>query len=99
MQQEVAAANPRHEVHMHAINQIGKEGGIDGMCQGRTLPVCQDDTQHNVWESWKITYRDVVIVDPGGDVAGVYNLTEHTLAEPANYDSLKAMILQVANED
>lgn len=68
------------------------------MCQGRTIPVCQDDTQARVWERWNIAYRDVVTLGPDGEVANVYNLTEHDLARPESYDSLKAEILTVANE-
>lgn len=43
-----------------------------------------------------MTYRDVVVLDSGNRVAAVYNLTEHDLSVPANYDSLKALLVRVA---
>jgi hypothetical protein len=79
------------------MNQIGAEGSIPEMCQGRTIPLCQDDTQQKVEERWKVTYRDVVILDPLGRPAAVYNLTKHGLGRTTAYDSLKAMILEIAN--
>jgi hypothetical protein len=44
-----------------------------------------------------VTWRDVVILDAQNRRVGVYNLTQHNLQTPANYDSLKAMILEEAN--
>ena len=43
-----------------------------------------------------INYRDVVVLDEENRVAVVYNLTEHSLADPADYDSLKAILRDAA---
>ncbi len=97
MQQEIDAAQPDHAVRIHGINKIGYESGNEGMVEGRTIPLCQDQQGQNVWVSWKATYRDVVILDPENRPVAVFNLTTHGLGTPANYDSLKALILEIAN--
>lgn len=97
MQHEIDAAHPRREVRILAINMIDAESGIPEMCQGRTLPVVQDDNDHLIWHRWNVTYRDVFILDPQNEQAGALNLTQHGLATQANYDSLRTMILEIAN--
>ncbi|MDM7913804.1 MAG: hypothetical protein ACE15D_16990 [Candidatus Eisenbacteria bacterium] len=98
MQKEIdeATGPGARPVHIHGVNEIGRESGIPGMCEGRVLPLVQDDEQAKVWDRWEVTYRDVVIVGPDGQRVDVYNLTQHGLQEPANYDTLKARILRIA---
>lgn len=96
MQQEIAAADPSLDVRIHGVNKIGYESGNAGMCEGRTIPLCQDQQAQDVWTAWKVAYRDVVILDPENRPVAVFNLTTHGLGTPANYDSLKSLILQIA---
>jgi hypothetical protein len=98
MQQEINATEPTRAVRIHGINKMGAESGIAEMTDGRTIPLCQDDTEQNVWARWQVTYRDVFILDGENRPVAVFNLTVHGLQEPANYDSLKALILRAANE-
>jgi hypothetical protein len=98
MQQEINATNPKHAVRIHGIDLIGYESGIPEMCAGRTIPLCQDDSIQVVQTRWQATYRDVFVLDEENRPTAVFNLTLHSLATQVNYDSLKALILQTAND-
>lgn len=60
------------------------------------LPWIQDTDEAEVWARWGVTYRDVFIVDGGGELVGVYNLTTHDLGLAANARSLEEMIAAAA---
>ena len=98
MQGEIDALHPGHEVRILGINEIGEESGNDGMCEGREIPWLQETQEHPCWGPWGVTYRDVVICDPDNERAAVYNVTVHNLSVGANYDSLKSLIMQIANQ-
>ena len=78
------------------FNGAGQEAGNATITTGRSLPWLQDTDESGVYGDWQVTYRDVIILDAENRPVAVYNLTTHNLAEPANYDSLKALLLQVA---
>ena len=61
------------------------------------MPMLQDVADVNLWESWAVTYRDVVIIGADGKKAGVYNLTQNNLNDSASYEELKTMFLEAAN--
>lgn len=96
MQHEIDLAQPARPVHILGINQIGEERDNDLICQGRSIPWLQETADDPVWTPWGVTWRDVVILDPQNRRVSVYNLTQHDLSVPANYDSLKRMILDAA---
>ncbi len=97
MQAEIDAANPHMQVRIFGVNQIGQESGNGGVTQSRTIPWLQETESQPCWTTWDVTWRDVVILDAQNRRVGVYNLTQHNLQTSANYDSLKAMILEEAN--
>ena len=66
------------------------------MVYRRTIPWVQDTGAEDVWGRWGVANRDVVVLDSLNHPAAVYNLTEHNLAIPADYDSLKALLLRIA---
>jgi hypothetical protein len=67
------------------------------MTTGRTLAWLQDNAAQAVWDSWQVTYRDLVILDRKNWRIGVFNLTEHNLAVPAEYATLKQKLLDAAH--
>ncbi len=79
------------------IDAVGLESGNADMTSGRVLPWLQDTPSEEVWTKWHVTYRDVVILDPDGYRVGVYNLTEHDLADSANYAALEQRLVDAAN--
>jgi hypothetical protein len=83
-------------IRILGVNMIGLESGNPTICAGRTLPWLQDVSAANVWNSWGVTFRDVVILDAQNKRVGVYNLTEHDLRVPANYAELRAMLISAA---
>jgi hypothetical protein len=107
MSRELSAAcdpdscGPGHEqltVHCLGVNNIGSESGNPEMCAGRILPWLQDTSAQQVWEDkWRVTFRDIVVLDAENQRVTVFNCTEHNLADPANYEALKAILLQTAN--
>ena len=98
MQDELVLANPATRIRIGAINQIGAESSTDAMCDGRDIPLLQDTYDDHAWSQWQVTYRDVVILDEENRKVAVYNLTEHSLSYPENYDELKALLLDIAGE-
>jgi len=80
------------------VNGVGYESGNSSITAGRSLPWLQDVAEQEVWASWSVTYRDVVILDREGNVHDVYNLTEHDLSIVSNYETLKEMLLEAAAE-
>jgi len=93
MQQEINAASPATPVQILGVNEAGQESGNAAMCEGRSLPWLQDTAEAQVWARWAITYRDVVILDRENRRMTAFNVTEHNLAIPAKYDSLKTLLL------
>jgi len=83
MQDELTAAGL--DVTIYGINSIGLESGNPDICAGRDIGWLQDVEAAQVWTTWNITLRDLVILDQDNVVVAIYNLTEHNLTDPANY--------------
>ncbi len=60
------------------------------------MPWLQDTPQANVWRTWKVTNRDVVMLDGENRVFRVYNLTDHDLSAAGNYAELRGILLAAA---
>ena len=60
------------------------------------LPWLQDTSQDNVWTAWKVTWRDVFVLDAQNRKIAVYNLTQHDLHTSANFDSLAHLLRNAA---
>src|SRR5262245_35528214 len=97
MQQDVDTLATAHPILIFGVNQAGQESGNASICAGRVLPWLQDVPAVNAWDLWHVTWRDVVVLDPEGKVFRIYNLTVNDLGIPANYDSLKGILLDEAN--
>lgn len=86
-------------VHILGINAAGEESGNDGLVAGRVIPWLQDTEQEDVWHSWQVTWRDVIILDRHNEVFAIYNLTTYNLAIPAHRDTLRAWLLRAAQKE
>ena len=86
------------EVQFLAINELGHSSGIDTAVENVSLPLLQDDSTQEVWSNWGVTYRDVIILDSENKISGVLNLTTNPLAEEANWNQLKELVLSTAGE-
>ena len=96
MQQELDALGLQMEVRIHGINETGHHGSNASACQGKDIPWLQEVPEEPVWTSWKVNYRDVVILDGDNEPVGVFNLTEHDLATGSDYEALKTMLIGFA---
>ena len=83
-------------MRLFAVNAVGLEGALDVMAAGGDIPLLQDILTVDVWHTWAVTYRDVVLLDGENKKVGVYNLTSHDLGNAANYAELKALLLDAA---
>jgi len=88
--------DPGFRIAGHGVNAVGHESGNAAVCAGRTLAWLQDQPADNVWGLWAVAQRDCVILDPFGRVFAIHNLTSNDLSVPANYDELKALLLDAA---
>ncbi len=72
------------------VNETGHEEGNEGVTEGRDLPWLQDVEDTDVWATWGVDYRDVIVLDHEGVPLFRYNLTEHDLG--TDYDQLKQLL-------
>ena len=97
MQDEIDTAGWPVPVRILGVNAAGLEAGNAAVCMNRTIPWLQDVAEQNVWASWGVVWRDVWILDTDNVPVAVYNLTEHTLADPVQYAELKTLLEDVAS--
>ena len=93
METELAKEHPELSVAILAIDEVGHEDGLPDVAKTADLPCLQDTAKDDVWGSWGATWRDVYVLNRANEVTGIYNLTENSLAEPANYATLEAMLI------
>lgn len=97
MQRELDAEAPELGIHLLGVNEAGHASGVPAMVEGRTIPLLQD-IAGGAWTSWRVTYRDVIIVDRDNAPVGVFNLTEHDLSSMGAYTELKGLLIDAARE-
>ena len=88
-----------------AINEEGLESGSSQISPDENLPWLQDVDQDangisDLWyDSWNISFRDVVVLDENNSVVDIYNVTPNDLADPTNYNTLRLMLVETATSD
>lgn len=86
-------------IHILGVNEAGQDSDNDIICDGRDLPWLQDVADSaNVWSSWSVIYRDVVILDRESQRIRAYNLSSHDLGDDADYETLKQLLRDAAAE-
>jgi hypothetical protein len=98
MQGELDAEGLALEIQILGINGAGLESGNAAICNGRDLPWLQETPSGTVWIDWEVAWRDVVILDVENRPVTSYNLSTHRLDVPANYETLKGLIRDAAQE-
>ena len=81
------------------MNEEGHESGCDGMSELGDLPLLQDTEDANVWDSWDVTYRDVIILNDENERVAVFNLTTYSLSDDDNYEALRSLLISTASGD
>ena len=93
LQNELEVDFPELAISIVGINEDGHASGNDSATTGRDIPWLQDTVEQSVWSRWQPGFRDVIIVDSDGVYYATYNLTAHNLATTANYEELKALLV------
>ena len=96
MQTELEHDYPEVNIQIIGINQIGYGAGNEAICTGRDIPWLQDVPGTDVWTSWSVTYRDVIILDTDNVKVGTFNVTVNDLAISENYNTLQQMLVDAA---
>ncbi len=79
-------------VEILVINAAGHEHSNASGTADHDLPWLQDLDDIDVWGTWDVQYRDVVVVDPDGYPASTYNLTSNDLAFADHRDELAQLL-------
>ncbi len=101
LQQDLRDSYPALRIQLMGVNERGQEPGNASAIAGRTLPWLQDvdansDGKSDVFTSWQVTLRDIVILDGSNAKVGVYNATQHDLGNAANLATLRGMLVDAA---
>ena len=104
LQDELDASQPELGIEIVGINSAGLESSNDVITEGPDLPWLQDvdgteDGDSDAWAAWQVQVRDVVIVDATNHRISTYNLTGNDLAETANYNHLKDLLIGAATAE
>tara|TARA_B100000683_G_C12133940_1_gene408866 strand:+ start:77 stop:373 length:297 start_codon:yes stop_codon:yes gene_type:complete len=98
MQNEISSEYPELPIKILSINQIGAENGIASFNESHALPMVNDNETDNIWVQWDSQWRDFYILNQQNELLEVYNLTQHNLNDPLNYEELKQKLILAAQE-
>ena len=98
MQTELQESHPELNISLLSINKIAAESGVASFNTTHNLPMVQDDTDQLIWDAWQGNWRDVYILDKENKLIEIYNLTEHNLNDPLNYEELKSKLITAAEQ-
>ena len=98
MQAEIEVERPDLDIQILSINMINNwsNGLTNRMGQIGNLPVVQDSTQLNIWQSWGGQWRDVVILDDQNQVVEYFDTNSSVLTNEQNYNALKQALINTA---
>ena len=96
MAAELKATNPAVNIEILGVNMATDAAYNPLVTAERSLPWLQDTLVNSAWDAWKVTWRDVRILNGRNELVGVYNLTVNDLALAANRATLKQMFLTAA---
>ena len=98
MQNEIQNEYPELPITILSINQIGAENGVESFNNTHFLPMVHDNTSDEIWVHWESQWRDFYILNKQNELLEVYNLTQHNLNDPLNYQELKQKLILAAQE-
>jgi hypothetical protein len=99
LQKELDITWPELGVQLLGVNQAGYDAANDVITDTRDIPWLQDVPEVLVWDVWAVGWRDLYILDGENRLVAVFNLTEHNLQLPAEYEALRDLLLQTAGVD
>ena len=96
MQEQLAAEGLPVEIRILGINAPGLEAGNAAMTANVDLPWLQDTGTELATARWNAAFRDVFVLDETNRPVRVYNLTDHSLGDPANFAELMGILRERA---
>ncbi|TNF30992.1 MAG: hypothetical protein EP329_12955 [Deltaproteobacteria bacterium] len=96
MQNELDAESTAVPIHILAVNAAGQESANDLAVADRDLPLLQDTAQDDVWGSWGVAWRDVIVLDRDNVPIYTVNLTTYDLGDASNFAALKQVLRDAA---
>ena len=81
------------DINILGVNEIGYGNSLNS---SHSLPMLQDISEYNVYNSWSVTYRDVWILNEVQEPYAVVNLSTYNLSDPVNYNGLKNLFIGAA---
>lgn len=99
LQEELASEATPLSISIVGVNEHGHETAYNepgAFCDGRDIPFLEEEASDGVWTAWGVTYRDVFVLDANNEIVAIYNLTQHGLGDPENYDALKTILIDAA---
>ena len=74
----------------------GTSSGTSVFTVALNLPMVQDDSALGIWSDWGAIWRDVYILNENNELVLVYNLTQNSLFNSNNYDTLMQHFIDTA---
>ena len=96
MQTELEQNHPQLDIKLFGINMIGTGAGTASFTTSHTLPMVQDDYTLEIWSDWGAQWRDVYVLNENNELVLIYNLTQYSLADINNYNTLKQHLIDAA---
>ena len=86
-------------ISMIGVNQFGFDSSNDEITLLGDLPWLQEEDGDNVWASWSVTYRDVIILDKENKIVDVFNLTNQDLENSEHFSNLKDLFERALSQN
>ena len=96
MQTDLNANYPNLDIEIFGINMTGTSSGVNIFSSSLNLPTVQDDSSLGIWSDWGAQWRDVYILNESNELVLVYNLTQYSLSNSTNYDTLMQHFIDTA---
>ena len=97
MQDELNNEYPNLNITLIGVNEDGFSSGNASINTVADLPLINDNGTDQIWNTWGVTFRDVVILNEENQIVASYNLTTNSLNTSSNYDALKALLVNEAS--
>lgn len=82
-------------IQIIGVNGIDKDTKESFLLE-RDLPWLLDTRSENVWATWNVAYRDLLILDDENKPVAVFNLTELNLSDTDLYEQVKQTFVDLA---
>ena len=96
MQQELQEQYPSLDIQIIGVNENGFSSGNSSVAAAASLPLIQDNATDQIWSTWGVTFRDVVILNEDNQIVATFNLTQYSLGNSTNYNNLKSLLVTEA---